>query len=165
MTEADAGTWLDGSRGWANGYRVVLRACREWGWKVPEEHWDDWAPFAAAALGGRYDPILWAKANGDDDGLVKKATEHLQSLAPEGYVFVWDAGELSLIAEWQDCANTGNGCSVQYRSDNTVGRGREVVILCPDHNPCEGHADTDGALASGVGVGESAYCDGSCAKR
>lgn len=30
---------------------------------------------------------------------------------------------------------------------------------------CEGHADTDEALTSGVGIGESIYCDGSCNPR
>lgn len=27
---------------------------------------------------------------------------------------------------------------------------------------CEGHSDTDDALTSGVGIGESVYCDGTC---
>lgn len=96
MTAADAGTWLEGSRGWSNGYRAVLRAAK-WGWKVPEEHWEGWTAFVTAALNGTYDPILWAKANGNSGELVDKATEYLQSLAPDGYVFVWDKGGLSLI--------------------------------------------------------------------
>lgn len=31
-----------------------------------------------------------------------------------------------------------------------------------DAPQCEGHADDDAALTSGVGIGESIYCDGSC---
>lgn len=32
----------------------------------------------------------------------------------------------------------------------------------PDAPVCFGHADDDYALMSGVGIGESVYCDGSC---
>lgn len=162
MTAADAGTWFSGAMGWHNGYRVVQSAL-SWGWEIPEEYRQDWNRFAAT-LDGEADHDLWCEANGDDGGLAEKATEHLQSLSPEGYVFVWDMGELSLIPEWQDCADNGDvdGCSVQYRSDNE-GKGREVVIFCPDHNPCAGHNGEDADLTnSNVGVGETTYCDGSC---
>jgi hypothetical protein len=31
-------------------------------------------------------------------GMVDEATEHLESIAPAGYHFEWDMGELSLVA-------------------------------------------------------------------
>ena len=30
------------------------------------------------------------------------------------------------------------------------------------HTGCEGHQDDDATLTSGVGIGETTYCDGSC---
>ena len=34
--------------------------------------------------------------------LSDKATDYLQSLAPEGYVFEWETGELSLVQEEEE---------------------------------------------------------------
>ena len=222
----DAGTWLDGRFGWTNGYRCVERAV-SWGWKIPEEYAEAWAAFEA----NHGDHDLWCDANGDDGGFVDAATDYLQGVAPDGYVFRWDAGELSLTPAWVDCASDGGGCEVSGwgMSEN------EHVTPCQDHKPdykirvvpnamcpeysiyavmlwdeggevmsgysdvtftpplafgltgefwfpelimeprirraaeklikatrCEGHADDDAALTSGVGIGESVKCDGSC---
>lgn len=128
MTEADAGTWLDGFHGWTNGYRAVERAV-EWGWKIPEEYAEGWAAFQA----NYGDSDLWHDANGDDGGFVDKATDYLQEIAPEGFVFRWDDG-LALIPDWSDCAADGGGCSVDWKSNGKGGLD-EVVTRCPDHTP------------------------------
>ncbi|MER6605728.1 hypothetical protein ABT282_07385 [Streptomyces sp. NPDC000927] len=153
ITEADAGTWLDGAHGWTNGYRAVERAI-ELGWSIPEEYQEGWAAFQLNY--GDHD--AWCEANGDDGGFVDAATEYLQSIAPDGYVFRWDDG-LSLIRDYMDCATDGNGCEVTGYDK----RGNDIVKLCPDHNPCEGRYGEDYQLLSGSDGTE--YCDGSCVKR
>jgi hypothetical protein len=157
MTAADAGTWLDGWHGWTNGYRAVERAV-EWGWEIPEEYADGWRDFTENHHG---DHDVWAELNGDDGAFVDKATEYLQESAPEGYVFRWDDG-LSMLPDWSDCAMDGGGCEVTgFRDD-----GSEIVKLCREHNPCEGHVGEDSDLLNpNVGTGETTYCNGSCVKR
>lgn len=117
ITPDMAGTWLDGSQGWHNTYRAVERA-REWGWKPsygfasPKglAHYrrtitrackfyaagDTGAIFRTKHEEMTYDDVAeWFIGQG---GLCDQATEYLDSIAPEGYVFDWDAGELSLSA-------------------------------------------------------------------
>lgn len=38
----------------------------------------------------------------------------------------------------------------------------DIAAYLDDEPGCEGHADDDFVLTSGVGAGESVYCDGSC---
>jgi hypothetical protein len=155
MTAADAGTWLDGWHGWTNGYRAVERAI-EWGWTVPEEYAEGWADFRENHYG---DHDTWHDLNGDDGAFVDKATDYLQEIAPENYVFRWDDG-LTLLTVWADCAADGGGCDVDMDSN-----GREIVKPCREHNPCEGHNGEDADLTNPeVGMGETTYCDGSCAR-
>lgn len=88
----EAGCWLDGAQGWHNNYRVVRRAV-EYGMELPpEDH----------ALLDRYEDAHEtndeaAGAIIDQGGLADRATEYLNQHAPDGYVFVWEANELSLI--------------------------------------------------------------------
>jgi hypothetical protein len=155
ISEDLAGTWLDGWHGWTNGYRAVLRA-KEWGWQIPEEFREGWNQFVNT-LNTDADHDLWCDANGDDGAMVDAATEYLQGVAPNGYVFRWDDG-LSLIPEWMDCAADGGGCEVTGYDNG----GNDIVKRCPDHNPCEGHGGEDAQLTSGAGIGEVVHCDGSC---
>lgn len=231
ITAADHGTWLDGAHGWTNGYRCIQRAL-SFGWTIPEEYREGWNQFVNS-LNGDADHDLWHDANGDDGGFVDAATEYLQELAPENFVFRWDMGELSLLPVWVDCEADGGGCE-----SNEGHNGETFVTPCPDHRPehkirvsphvladgftsytvmlwdeagevlsgseeitftprpaygtvdtgefwfpevivnkrirevaerlirrtrCEGHVNDDAALTSGAGIGETVYCDGSCA--
>lgn len=95
ITPADAGCWLDGSQGWHNTYRVCERAM-SYGWLE-----DD--PSDREAV-NRLIEEFKSDDTGNDAGQVMSeaaddATDYLNSLAPEGYIFVWDAGELSLMTE------------------------------------------------------------------
>lgn len=109
ITPADAGTWLDGSQGWHNTYRVIERAFG-YGWK-PEDNREDIEKAVELYSTGQDgdtrtladgSTLTYEDAAGwiiDQAGLSDAATEYLQSIAPEGYEFVWDAGELSLMQE------------------------------------------------------------------
>jgi len=97
----DAGCWLDGHMGWHNTYRVV-ECAMNFGMEldIGEQYImkcyhdsDFFEPFTDL---GEND--LWEAAIELSD----KATDYLQSLAPEGYVFEWDMGELSLIQEEEE---------------------------------------------------------------
>lgn len=94
ITAADAGTWLDGYWGWHNGYRAVQHAM-EHGYVLPEEIRAQWDAFMSTEP---LDHNAWTDINGDDGWLVTEATEYLNEHAPDGYEFVWDAGELSLMS-------------------------------------------------------------------
>jgi hypothetical protein len=97
ITADQAGCWLDGAMGWHNTYRVIDLAL-SYGWL------DDDRPAQDAATA---DSMAYYQARGcpDDDltdrihGLADDATDYLQSLAPDGYTFTWDAGELCLWAD------------------------------------------------------------------
>lgn len=103
ITADMAGCWLEGSQGWHNNYRVIDRAI-EWGWKP-----DDLADVEAIsqAYADQVETITLADGSScdvagaviDQGGLSDEATDYLQSIAPDGYVFWWDAGELSLVHE------------------------------------------------------------------
>jgi hypothetical protein len=92
-----AGTWLDGWHGWHNVYRVVDRAV-EYGFTVPDDAREALEWFRkgdhTATDDASYDMY---EAVAGQRGLCDMATEFLSARAPEGYVFVWDAGELSLM--------------------------------------------------------------------
>lgn len=114
ITPAMVGTWLDGSMGWHNAYRV-MDVARAWGWRPEYGR----SVRQAQKLYERNDPDATCKYNKGDTltydeacewingqrGLSDEATEHLQSRCPDGYGFVWDAGELSLvpICEHDNC--------------------------------------------------------------
>lgn len=95
------GCWLDGHWGWHNSYRVVLRA-KEYGFKVPEEYQSVIDKYCAYDEVSGFEETLsedeWESIHGQGE-LCDKATEWLQELAPEGHLFVWDAGELILMDE------------------------------------------------------------------
>lgn len=90
ITPDMVGCWLDGAMGWHNTARVI-RLAIEYGFTVSA---DDLAKVEA------YD-------RGEDTGstpddvifLSDQAFDHLQSLAPEGCYFAWDAGDMLLLCE------------------------------------------------------------------
>lgn len=158
--EVTPGCWLEGWHGWTNSYRVVDLAVSHGMELDPED----------AAI------VEWYRRTGDSDtdasdetldkleamtgqgGISDKASEYLGEQLPEGWVVRWDAGEMCVLRAWEDCAADGNGCDVDTDAAGNI----VLVKLCRDHNPCEGHADTDDVLTSGAGIGETIYCDGSC---
>lgn len=94
IPHTQAGTWLDGAHGWTNSYRVVDRAV-EWGWDLGKSHGHD-VKEAERIVAAYRDSV-----NTDDEGemmieISNDATDYLSSIAPWGYDFAWDAGELSL---------------------------------------------------------------------
>jgi hypothetical protein len=98
ITPADTGTWLEGCHGWNNTWRVIDIAL--------DHGWMNHGPEVQAHI--REDVQRYIECNGCPDvddylfesihELATDATEFLQSIAPEGYVFEWDAGELCLLA-------------------------------------------------------------------
>lgn len=94
ITPDMAGCWLEGSQGWTNTYRVVDRA-QEYGFEITEEEREALDSYSQDPDA---DELAWETVEGQG-GLSDQATEYLQLLAPAGYVFVWDAGELSLVVE------------------------------------------------------------------
>ena len=109
ITPEMAGCWLDGHVGWHNHYRV-LEIARAHGWR-PDNPWD---VRQAVKLYQRHDPGATIRCNKGRDvmtfddaaewitgqgGLADQATDYLQSRAPEGYLFVWDMGELLLLGD------------------------------------------------------------------
>ena len=95
ITPDDAGTWLSGHMGWHNTYRVVDRA-ESYGFTVPPEYAEALADFRENGHSASED--VWEAINGQGE-LSDMATDYLQERAPEGYVFLWDAGEFSLVTE------------------------------------------------------------------
>lgn len=99
ITPADAGCWLDGAMGWHNTYRVAERAFA-FGWLAdkPEDKASADATIEAFKA--------YRDGEGGDGDVVDvmheislDATDYLQSLAPDGYSFEWDAGEFCLVSE------------------------------------------------------------------
>jgi hypothetical protein len=109
ITPADAGCWLDGSQGWHNNYHVIDRAL-DWGWAPKDITRADLDTLTMFYASGNVDATyaLSDGSTGDYEGatywitgqgeLSDQATEYLQGIAPEGYVFVWDDG-LALMPE------------------------------------------------------------------
>jgi hypothetical protein len=95
ITADMAGCWLDGAHGWHNAYRVVDRA-EGYGFTVPREYEDSLSLYRQDGPAAREEVQEAMNGHG---GLSDQATEYLNERAPEGYVFVWDAGELSLMTE------------------------------------------------------------------
>lgn len=119
ITEDMAGCWLDGHYGWTNHYRVVDRA-QEWGFQIDADEQKLVDVYRLNDDESEVLKLLLADREGDmptdadrreaegliedaadvmlgQGGLVDKATEYLDSLAPEGMAFYWDMGELSLL--------------------------------------------------------------------
>lgn len=109
ITAADAGTWLEGSQGWHNEYRVVDRA-EEYGFKVdecdrrvltifresPTRH-DEQAP-------GWGDGYTVSEAAGE---ISERASNYLNDQAPDGYSFVREDGLSLSYNEEQECEDCG----------------------------------------------------------
>lgn len=98
ITEDMAGCWLDGHHGWHNTYRVVHRAM-EWGFPLDSEDdafIDQWIRWRGGDMNADEETEFEDGYPEHMDELSDQATEYLQSLAPEGFAFDWDAGELSL---------------------------------------------------------------------
>lgn len=95
ITAKDAGCWLLGAHGWHNGYRVVEIA-EEYGFTLSVEERIALDVYRANDTDDSGYDDSWERVNGQG-GLCEKATEHLESLAPVGYHFEWDAGELCLL--------------------------------------------------------------------
>lgn len=91
ITPADAGCWLDGAMGWHNTYRVIYVA-KSYGMEITDEDikrvklFEDSDGLVAGTTDERLDYFE------DILELSNKATDYLDSLAPEGYHFVWDDG-------------------------------------------------------------------------
>lgn len=88
ISKLDAGCWIDGSRGWY-GNVLVIRDAIEHGMVLTSQE--------------KIDLYLYRTSNGQDSAgvidqgdLVDRATEYLDSQAPEGYCFTWRDGELFL---------------------------------------------------------------------
>lgn len=101
ITADMAGTWLDGAMGWHNNYRIIDLAI-DYGW-VPEDGFpmvtrirDAYADSEDYILDVTEGKIYPGDAILNQGGYADQATEYLQSLAPEGYEFAWDAGEFYL---------------------------------------------------------------------
>lgn len=95
ITPADAGPWLDGNQGWHNQYRVVDIA-QSYGWKGLDDFEDAEAILARYRAGERTGEDVDAMIG--QGGIVDEATEYLEGLAPVGYHFEWEMGELSLLS-------------------------------------------------------------------
>lgn len=61
----------------------------------------------------------------------------------------------TMTFSWSSCEGCGS----------TLGGERHAMTLWfddDDEDECPGHYDDDATLTSGAGIGEAAYCDGSC---
>lgn len=92
ITADQTGCWLDGHMGWHNHYRVVELAFA-YGWQPTDRAEIQEACDVYCASGGMKHADMFL----DQGGLVDEATEYLDSIAPEGYYFDWDVGELCLV--------------------------------------------------------------------
>lgn len=88
-----AGRWLDGHQGWRNNYRVVDVAT-EYGFVIPEEYRDALDRYRNGSESEGIHEAICGQGELSD-----MATDYLNENAPDGYVFVWDMGELSLMTE------------------------------------------------------------------
>ena len=139
---SEAGTWLEGSQGWNNNWRVIDRALA-WGWNGGP----DGRAFAEEissvyAESDGPETITWegeeisvAGAVLDQGGLSDMATEYLDSIAPAGYRFEWDAGELSMIKFGRD--------AVIQRSASGRPDAAEVAKYLPYNYEVVGETDTE----------------------
>lgn len=98
ITPDMAGTWLDGTMGWHNAYRVIDRA-QSYGFQIPPGYGEALRRYREDDYDGLTDDERSDTSGAiiDQGGLSDQATDFLEEHAPEGYTFVWDAGELSLM--------------------------------------------------------------------
>lgn len=103
ITPDMTGCWLEGHHGWHNTYEVIGLAQKR-GFQLDAEDeayiqkWKRWRGGDMSHL----ESVTFEDEDGSDwmdgqGGLVEKATEYLDSLAPDGFAFNWDMGELSLL--------------------------------------------------------------------
>jgi hypothetical protein len=100
ITANDRGTWLPGGEDpGVNDCRVIKLAV-EHGWATPDLLETIFIVCEAEQmLAGAYaDPEDEDSLRGALEDLAAGATEYLQSRAPAGYVFLWDADQLSLVS-------------------------------------------------------------------
>lgn len=97
FTAADQGCYLDGHFGWHNTYRVVQLA-QSFGFVVDDA--DD-VHALEAYEDGSADDAQWEAVAGQG-GLADKATDFLNGLTEEGLAWIWDCGELCLLAVDED---------------------------------------------------------------
>ena len=88
---SQAGCWIDGARGWSANYLVIEQAV-EYGMVLSNEEINAVREYKVAHGNPEND---WVTGQGD---LADKASEHLDSLAPEGYQFIWRDGDFLLEA-------------------------------------------------------------------
>lgn len=159
-TEVEAGCWFEGAHGWTNSYRIVDLAVHH-GMELDAEDAAvvEWYRENGGSGDGSDGELDKQEAMTGQGGITDKATEYLDEQLPTGWVLRWDAGEVTVLRDWDDCAAEGGGCQVDTDAAGNI----VLVKRCREHNPCEGHTDTDDVLTSGAGIGETVYCDGSCA--
>lgn len=112
ITKNDAGCWLDGHMGWHNHRRVVMIA-HGLGMPLDADELkliNDYQQDEENSV-STGDALDRGEAVIGQGGLVDKATEYLESQAPEGYHFEWDMGELSMLPcseiEGDECERLG----------------------------------------------------------
>lgn len=134
ITSADAGTWLEGSQGWHNAYRVIWRA-QEYGLVLSA---DDAAIANAYAeelesvtlsTGETLDADTIHVCVSGQGELSDRATEYLQSITQEGWIFEWDCGELYLYHSGE-CVDCKHDCP-WTRVPGPIGA--PFCSVCDDH--------------------------------
>lgn len=134
--KVEPGTWLDGTYGWTNSYRIIDMAVAH-GMSLDAEDAaavDRYRESGSSDAGASDDELDMLEIVTGQGGLSDKATDYMQDQLPEGWMLRWDAGELSLITAWSDCAADGNGCNLDLVDDGRGGL-REFVMPCGDHKP------------------------------
>lgn len=155
ITADDAGTWVGGWHG-VDSPALAIDKAEAYGFTVPDDYARALYNYRTHGHGAHVDD--WEAVNGQGE-LSDMATDYLNDHAPEGYLFRWDAGELSMLRDFENCAADGNGCEIVPAIDATE---TDKVSYCVEHSACEGHYDDDVALTSGVPLGGAYYCDGAC---
>ena len=133
-SKVGTGTWLEGTHGWTNTYRIVEIA-QTHGFTLDD---DDlaalkWYKSTSGGCGEGTDAEeSMAEAVMGQGGLSDKATDYMEEMLPGGWTLLWDAGELSLIRDYAACAfHFGIGCEIDFEYPE----GREIIRLCFDHRP------------------------------
>lgn len=104
IPESMIGPWLDGHFGWHTTY-MAIDSAQTWGLGLSEsdvdfvQEWKRWR---------NYDMKTAERADFEADGneeyietLRERATDHLNSIAPDGTEFCWDMDEFSLLCKCQ----------------------------------------------------------------
>lgn len=95
ITLDQVGVWISSHNGWRGIYRGIDIAV-DYGFIVPGEYRDALADYRENGPSAHEDN--WEAIIGQGE-LSDMATDFLQDRAPDGYVFMWEAGELTLISE------------------------------------------------------------------